>query len=113
MSTDKGTAQTPVAPTLIIGQHAWGYSADSVAVAKRNWQNNGGRLSLGYTRVTFMDGQTFAGVDQLGRVHWDGDGEPVVTEVQPRGVAARKAATRRAAAAGLGDTPARSFGVSE
>jgi hypothetical protein len=68
---------------LVIGQHVWGH-ADDLATAKRNFGQHGGRLSRGYTIAEFPAGLTFEGVDQLGRVFWSGQGEPVIKEIAPR-----------------------------
>lgn len=68
---------------LVIGHHYWGHAA-KLAEAKRNFTGQGGRLSSGYTIVDFGPGLTFRGVDQLGRVFWDGEGEPFTRQVAPR-----------------------------
>lgn len=79
---------------LVIGNHYWGHGED-LKEAKRNFQREGGKLSLGYNIVEFADGVKFDGVNQLGQVFWKDekwceDGvrelrEPKVTEVKPRG----------------------------
>ncbi|ASR77192.1 hypothetical protein KIV66_gp85 [Mycobacterium phage MyraDee] len=68
---------------LVIGQHYWGHAED-LAGAKAKFRKLGGKLSLGYTIAEFPEGLEFKGVDQLGRVFWSGDGEPTVTEVNPK-----------------------------
>lgn len=68
---------------LVIGQNRYGH-ADDLAAAKATFRRQGGRLSDGYTIVEFGDGIEYAGVDQLGRVHWRGHGEPIQRDVHPR-----------------------------
>jgi hypothetical protein len=52
--------------------------------AKKRFTAQGGRLRDGYTIAEFGAGLTFRGVDDIGRVHWQGAGEPTVTEVAAR-----------------------------
>ncbi len=66
---------------LVIGQNRWGH-ADNLATAKRRFSQHGGKLSRSYTVVVFPAELAFKGVDEVGRVHWEGDGEPVITEVE-------------------------------
>ena len=72
---------------LVIGNNVWGHAED-LKKAKQNFTAHGGRLSLGYTVVEFDEGQRFAGVDQMGYVHWhndDGsDREPKSREIKAR-----------------------------
>lgn len=65
---------------LVIGQNAWGH-AESLAAAKRNFKRNGGNLSRRYTIAEFAAPLDFQGVDELGRAHWVGEGEPAVSEI--------------------------------
>ena len=77
---------------LVIGNHYWGHGAD-LKEAKRIFQNQGGKLSHGYSIVEFTDGLKFDGVNQLGQVFWKDEKwtegaevrEPKITEVKPRG----------------------------
>jgi hypothetical protein len=70
----------PKGSVLIIGQNRYGYGVDT-AEAKKNFRAQGGVLSNGYAMVTFPSELTYKGVDELGRVHWEGKGEPDVVEV--------------------------------
>lgn len=60
--------------TLVIGNHYYGHAED-LAQAKKNFTKHGGRLSLGYTVFEFAEDQEFAGVDDMGYVHWKGNTE--------------------------------------
>lgn len=68
---------------LVLGQWCWGHAND-LAAAKKNFQRQGGVLSRGYSVLDFGADLEFAGVDDLGRVFWTGDGEPSVTEHRRR-----------------------------
>jgi hypothetical protein len=68
---------------LVIGNHYWGHAED-LATAKKNFRQQGGQLSLGYSIFEFGSLE-FRGVTQMGYIQWKGDGEPVVTEVPPKG----------------------------
>lgn len=68
---------------VVIGNHYWGVGK-TLEKAKAQFRREGGRLSLGYTVLDFGTDLEFTGVDQLGRVYWEGDGRPVETEVKPR-----------------------------
>lgn len=68
---------------VIIGQNYWG-KGSTLAEAKKAWQRWGRKLSDGYTVLTFGDGSRFVGVDQMGRVFWEGE-EPTEREVKARG----------------------------
>ena len=69
---------------LVIGMNYWGTGHD-LAEAKREYKKAGGKLSNGYAIVEFPPELTFDGVDQIGQVHWLGEGQPKVTQVKPRG----------------------------
>lgn len=69
---------------LVIGGGAFGHAED-LATAKKNFTRFGGALSRGYTIAEFGENLTFKGVDGLGRCHWDGTGEPTITEVAAKG----------------------------
>ena len=68
---------------LIIGNHYWG-KGETLEKAKAQFRREGGRLSLGYIILDFGDDLEFKGVDQMGRVYWNGEGRPTETEVAPR-----------------------------
>lgn len=73
---------------LVIGQNHWGHGPD-LATAKKNFRQQRGKLTAGYTILEFPAGIEFAGVDQIGRVHWkfeEGheDTQPIETTVPPR-----------------------------
>ncbi len=68
--------------TLIMGGNRWGAGAD-LAAAKKEWQRQGGVLSRGYTVLTFDADTEFHGVDQMGRLHYRGNG-PAERQVKPR-----------------------------
>lgn len=73
---------------LIIGQNYWGHGAE-LATAKSNFKKQRGKLTAGYVLLEFPPGIEFAGVDQIGRVHWkisEGheDTRPIETVVNPR-----------------------------
>lgn len=68
---------------VVIGNHYWG-KGETLAEAKKQFRREGGRLSLGYTILDFGTDLTFKGVDQMGRVYWEGEGRPTDTEVPAR-----------------------------
>lgn len=73
---------------LVIGNHYWGRGND-LATAKKNFREQGGQMSKGYTILEFGPDQEFMGVDPVfGQVSWkndDGsDREPKATEVKPK-----------------------------
>jgi hypothetical protein len=52
--------------TVVAGDFIYGAGPD-LATAKREFRNRGGRLSDGYTVLTFDDETDFLGIDQMGR----------------------------------------------
>lgn len=85
MSTHTPPAEAPTNPSLFVigGNGRWGKGTTLVA-AKAAFRAYGGRLSDGYTILTFDADTEFRGVDDLGRTHWNGN-HPHVRDVQPRG----------------------------
>jgi hypothetical protein len=67
---------------LVIGQNRWGHG-ESLSEAKKFFQEQGGKLSLGYVIAEFGEGSEFGGVNFVGDVYWKGH-EPVVREVKAR-----------------------------
>jgi hypothetical protein len=79
MTTVDGEGAKPKGQILIMGNRRWGVGA-TLAEAKRNWQAQGGRLSDGYTIITFDADTEFHGVDQMGRYQYVGN-EPKAENV--------------------------------
>jgi hypothetical protein len=69
--------------TLIIGAGYWGKGGD-VDEAKREFRRAGGRLSDGYSVVTFPADTLFLGVDGMGSYHWLGE-QPTSEQHKRRG----------------------------
>jgi hypothetical protein len=67
---------------VVLGQGYWGCGVD-LAQAKANFRAQGGQLAAGYTKVELTDGATFAGVDQMGMLRYNG-GDLDITEVKAR-----------------------------
>jgi len=68
---------------LIYGQMRWG-KGRTLAEAKKNFTGAGGRLLAGYEVQEWPEGVEIQGVDQMGRVHYLGQGEPIETSVPAR-----------------------------
>jgi hypothetical protein len=71
---------------VVMGNGRFG-KAETLAQAKKNFGQFGGRLSDGYAIVELPQGISFDGIDGFGRIHYTGDIEnvsPVITEVEPR-----------------------------
>lgn len=70
---------------VVIGPWAWGHGAD-LKTAKKNFTDQGARLSDGYAVIELPDTVVFTYVDGFGGVHWraaDGvDVDP--TTVEPK-----------------------------
>lgn len=75
-------SETTTAPktgqVLVTGNRRWG-AGDTLAEARKNWQRQGGRISDGYTIVTFDDATEFHGVDQMGGYSYVGNAPTVET----------------------------------
>lgn len=67
---------------VLIGQNYWGRGS-SLTQAKSNFRQQGGLLSNGYTLLIFDAETEFAGVDEVGRYHYDGN-PPEITEFPPK-----------------------------
>lgn len=73
---------------LVYGQLRWGKGA-SLSEAKTNFTGAGGRLSAGYEIQEWPEGVEIQGVDQMGRIHYLGQGRPTETSVPARKPARR------------------------
>lgn len=81
--TEQAPADAPTHTTVVIGGGVWG-KGSTLDEAKRNFSRYGGSLSAGYVILTFGSRSEFAGVDEIGRVHWSGD-DPAERHVKARG----------------------------
>jgi hypothetical protein len=59
---------------------AWG-SGDTKALALAEFRRQRGSVRLGYTLIEFTEDTKFEGMDQMGRVHWNGP-EPTMTVIE-------------------------------
>jgi len=84
--TTTPAAETPAAPGketfVVYGQNRWG-KGDTLADAKKVFQQHGGQLSKEYAILTFDAHTTFEGVDQMGRYYFKGN-EPTEKIVPAR-----------------------------
>jgi hypothetical protein len=64
---------------VVMSPHYWG-KGETLAEAKRNLRKQGGSSKGHHLILEFGEDSEFAGVDELGRYHWDGK-PPTVEEV--------------------------------
>jgi hypothetical protein len=60
-----------MATIVVIGRNYWG-KGDTVPAAKVEFRKQGGLLKHGYTVLKFGEFSEFKGVDDTGRVYWEG-----------------------------------------
>lgn len=65
---------------VVIGQGRWGFGENLIR-AKKYFTVNGGNLKVAHSIVHFDDATEFKGVDQMGRIHYEGN-EPTSVDVE-------------------------------